>query len=256
MALLDHFHPPLSTEFPWHSVHNGWSYNLAASLNQRLPVHCHAISNVQFGIEVDVATLDRSGRADQLREVTTAPCLAQVMVPERNVETFTEPWTPPPPTGVIPFETAPETVEVLIYSSVASPTLVGAIELVSPANKDRPAQRQAFVAKCESLLRQGVGLVVVDIVTSRKANLHDDLLQRLVRPALSTASPDPYAAAYHPVRDDEQPALETWCAEVIVGKPLPLMPLWLRGELCTPVLLNSTYHKTCADLRIITITHD
>ena len=46
--------------------------------------------------------------------------------------------------------------------------LVAAIELVSPANKDRAAHRRAF-ATCASHLCQGVGLVIVDIVTSWQA---------------------------------------------------------------------------------------
>jgi len=60
MTLLDHFHPPLSAEYPWHSLHNGWSYNLAATLNRRLPKHCFAVPNAQFGIEIGVATFTRS----------------------------------------------------------------------------------------------------------------------------------------------------------------------------------------------------
>jgi hypothetical protein len=38
---------------------------------------------------------------------------------------------------------------------------VAAIELVSPANKDRPEQRSQFTAQCAALLRQSVSLVPV-----------------------------------------------------------------------------------------------
>src|SRR5947209_7298680 len=34
--------------------------------------------------------------------------------------------------------------------------LVAAVEIVSPANKDRPDHRGAFVARCAALLQQGV----------------------------------------------------------------------------------------------------
>jgi hypothetical protein len=40
-----------------------------------------------------------------------------------------------------------DVVEIAIYNSEAGPVLIGAIELVSPANKDRPATRDAFVSK-------------------------------------------------------------------------------------------------------------
>jgi hypothetical protein len=60
----------------------------------------------------------------------------------------------------VPVLLATDTVEVTVFSSAAGPTLVGAIELVSPANKDRPSQRRAFVSKCETYLQQGIGLVI------------------------------------------------------------------------------------------------
>lgn len=56
------------------------------------------------------------------------------------------------------------------------PRLVAAIELVSPRNKDRPSARAAFAAKCADHLRHDRGVVVVDVVTTRRADLHSDLL--------------------------------------------------------------------------------
>lgn len=46
--------------------------------------------------------------------------------------------------------------EVLIYDVEPDRKLVAAVEIVSPANKDRPESRQMFVAKCASLLQKGV----------------------------------------------------------------------------------------------------
>ncbi len=48
-----------------------------------------------------------------------------------------------------------DVVEVRVYNASGGRTRVGAIELISPANKDRPEARDAFVAKCESLLAAG-----------------------------------------------------------------------------------------------------
>ena len=58
MALLDHFHPPLEGRRHWHSFHNAWATSIAAGLNQHLPQGYFAEPNVQFGIEIDVATFD------------------------------------------------------------------------------------------------------------------------------------------------------------------------------------------------------
>ena len=47
---------------------------------------------------------------------------------------------------------------VHVYDAEREQTLVAAIEIVSPANKDRPEKRNSFVAKCAALLRAGVSL--------------------------------------------------------------------------------------------------
>ena len=62
-------------------------------------------------------------------------------------------------------------------TTLARPRLVAAIELISPANKDRPEHRSQFTSKCAALLRQGVSLVLVDVVTARNVNLYADLLE-------------------------------------------------------------------------------
>jgi hypothetical protein len=54
--------------------------------------------------------------------------------------------------------------------------LVAAIEIISPANKDRPVHRNNFVSKCAALLKQDVCVVLVDIVSIRNTNLYLELL--------------------------------------------------------------------------------
>jgi hypothetical protein len=44
----------------------------------------------------------------------------------------------------------PDSLEVLVYSTMAGPTLVAAIELISPSNKDREEHRRAFATICSS----------------------------------------------------------------------------------------------------------
>ena len=67
--------------------------------------------------------------------------------------------------------------EVRVYDTRHGRRLVAAIELVSPANKDRPENRQAFVAKVAALLLRDVCVSVVDVVTIRQFNLYADLLE-------------------------------------------------------------------------------
>ena len=59
--------------------------------------------------------------------------------------------------------------------------LVAVVELVSPGNKDRPEHRQAFVTKCAAYLQEQVNIVMVDVVTTRHANLHRELLATIAR---------------------------------------------------------------------------
>ena len=68
------------------------------------------------------------------------------------------------PTQTVPIAILTDIVEVLLFNREAGPTLAGAIALVSPANKDRPAHRDAFVSKCATYLQQveaGETLVIV-----------------------------------------------------------------------------------------------
>ncbi len=234
MVLLDHFHPPLSVRRHWHAFHNAWATYIASDLNQRLPPEYFAEPNVQYDIEIDVAAFEEPVQAD---DVIPFPIQSSV-------------WYPPAPTQTFPFQPTTETVEISIFSSEAGPKLVGAIELVSPANKDCLDHRDAFVAKCRTYLQQGIGLVVVDVVTSRTANLHDELMKRLgtTNAQLSTASL--YATAYRVVERSGQSNLDLWQEALSVGSALPLLPLWLGGNLCLPVDLDGTYNRTCREQRI------
>ena len=234
MVLQDHFHAPLSVRRHWHAFHNAWATYIASDLNQRLPEGYFAEPNVQFGIEIDVATFEEA----QVQGVVQFPGSPYSA------------WKPPAPIQTLPFQPASETVEISIFSSEAGPTLMGAIELVSPANKDRPQHRNAFVAKCETYLQQGLGLVVVDVVTGRKANLHDELLARIVPTGVLHMNAELYAVAYRVVGRNGQPSLDLWPETLSIGGTLPTMPLWLRGGLCLSVELNTTYERTCREQRI------
>jgi hypothetical protein len=100
------------------------------------------------------------------------------------------------------------------------------------------------------LLQQGVGLVVIDIVTERRANLHRDLLAHLGQPDAVVLDADLYAAAYRPVRTDEEVVLSIWQEPLTLGRVLPTLPLFLRGGPCVPLDLEGTYERTCREQRI------
>ncbi len=139
-----------------------------------------------------------------------------------------------------------------ILSTEGGRTLVAAVELVSPGNKDRPAKRRLFAAKCAAYLSRGVGLVVLDVVTSRQANLHNELADLLMLDPefRMTAGQSLYAVAYRPVRTEDAEKIEVWPSELVMGQSLPTVPLSLGAELCVPVDLEAAYREACRRRRV------
>jgi hypothetical protein len=90
---------------------------------------------------------------------------------------------------------------VTVLDQLEGARVVGVVELVSPGNKDRAESRAAFVAMCGGYLQSGIGLIVVDVVTSRRANLHNELVEAMHQPpAFAMADTQGlYALAYRPV---------------------------------------------------------
>jgi hypothetical protein len=142
--------------------------------------------------------------------------------------------------------------EVQVYDTKRHRRLVGAVEIVSPANKDRPEARRVFAAKCAALLQQHVSVTIVDLVTTRQFNLYGELLDLIGQtdPSLAPEAPPLYAAACRFRREDDSWRLETWAHALAVGQPLPTLPLWLADNLTVPLELEASYEETCRILRI------
>jgi len=231
MPLLDHFHPPLSNERHWESFHSVWAGEIMAYLNGgALPVGYFAETQVHFGgrIEVDVATLEHVH--------------AERLSPQRNggvaVQGVTE-------THVMTMPAVfPDEIEIRIIHRSGGPTLVGALELASPSNKDRPESRRAFAAKCAAYLQAGVGLVIVDLVSHHRFNLHDELIDLMQQSDAYCMedSPHLYSVAYRPFRDvSEGERIEIRTFGLAIGEPLPIVPLALRNGPIVDIDLEATY---------------
>jgi hypothetical protein len=142
--------------------------------------------------------------------------------------------------------------EVRVFDAERDRQLVAAIEFVSPANKDRPDSRDAFVAKCAALLRRGVAVSVIDLVTVRRFNLYAQLMVLLGHPDPTMSIDDPaiYAASGRWVTKSARARLEAWSHTLVVDEPLPTLPLWLSEVLVVPLNLEQSYEQTCHDLWI------
>ncbi len=237
MPLLDHFHPPLREARHWEGFHHAWAAAISQQLNQNLlPDDYFAEPEISLGpqFEIDVAALKQSDKNGG------------------GVATMT--WAPPRPKIVVAVDFAHlDGCEVKVYQDLGSNELKAAIELVSPANKDRPSSRRAFSAKCASFLKHGVHVVIVDTVTSRLANLHAEIMKML--DVKSTRAPwksttGLYAVAYRAVPVRKNQRVEIWPEPLALGKPLPVMPLWLALDLSVPLRLEDSYLAACRSLRI------
>ncbi len=102
------------------------------------------------------------------------------------------------------------------------------------------------------LSQEGIGLAIVDIVTSRKANLHNELIGLLELDDEFQLPTDVflYATAYHPSRRVSEEATDAWLMRLGVGEVLPTLPLFLRRGPCLPLELEATYAEVCRRSRL------
>jgi hypothetical protein len=243
MPLRDHFRPPVSDRAFWEALHGAWPVTIVYDLNKRLPARYTASPRVHLGtvFEIDVAATDSYA--------SSAPSNRAA---DSNGGVATAVWAPPEPTLSVETDLPgrPE-YEVRVFDNERR-RVVAAVEFVSPGNKDRPEHRRAFAAKCAALLKEGISVTIVDVVTMRRANLYAELLDLLGEsdPGVSPDPPPLYAVACRWREDGQSWRLETWAYTLMLGRALPALPLWLAQDLAVPLDLETTYEETCRGLRI------
>jgi hypothetical protein len=217
-----------------------WPARIVLQLRTLLPKGYVAGPKIHAGsqVEIDVATFEQDA-APRLQNAADNGGVATAL------------WAPPAPTLEVETDVPDyDEYEVRIYDAERGRQLVAAIELVSPANKDRPQSRNAFVGKCAALLQKGVAVSIVDGVTTRQFNLYAELLQFLGQgePALGETPPNLYAVSCRWRPQGKRMMLEAWSHVLSPGQPLPTLPLWLTGELAVPLDLEQSYEQACHDL--------
>jgi hypothetical protein len=241
MPLQDHFHPPLYPQRSWESFHSRWANCIADELHRVLPPRYFAEVQIHLGgqVEADVAEFERVTEPDGDSVNGAGPGVALKI------------WAPPAAVMVLPAE-FPDDLEVHVRDQTDDARLVAVVELVSPRNKDRDDSRRAFAAKCAAYLQRGVGLVVLDIVTSRQFNLHNEMVRMLNwgEAFLMPSGDVLYAAAYRPVRRQEANQIDVWPNPLIIGQSLPVVPLALRGACAVPLDLEAKYNDACQRSRL------
>jgi hypothetical protein len=187
MPLRDHFRPPVSKRSSWEGFHGGWPSVIMQELEPRLPTHFVAEPRVRLGsyYKIEACPFEQNDEGQ--------PIIASQH--GSTVGIATAPQAPPVPTLSLDVEFPEQyAYEVLIFDLERDRRLVAAVEIVSPANKDRPESRQLFVAKCFNWLRQDVCVSMVDLVTIRQFNLYSELLALLDRSDPTFNPPPPMYA--------------------------------------------------------------
>jgi hypothetical protein len=247
MPLRDHFRPPLNEKRSWDEVHGGWPMMITQLLNRKLPRRYVAGPQVHLGTfaQIDVTAFEKEDDDNGL------------LAESSNGGVATAVWAPARPTLTVATALpAQDEYEVRIFDHKHNRRLVAAIELVSPANKDRPESRRAFAAKCVALLQKQVSVSIVDLVTVPAYNLYEEMLDIIGEDdsALGDESPAIYAVECRATKKGPKPRdpwqLETWFHPLQVGQPLPTIPIWLAENLSVPLNLEESYEETCKALRI------
>ena len=243
MPLLDHFRPPIFNKGSWEGFHGGWPMTMVMDLCKSLPEQYTAEPRVHLGknFEVDVCTFDEGSEGEFGLGASSAGAATAL-------------WAPPEPTLTLELDpTEIYEYEVLIFDQQRGRELVAAIELVSPANKDRPETRQAFVSKCAVLLQKKVCVSIVDLVTVKHFNLYCEVLEVFGQtdPAFAPTPPATYAVTCRSHNLGMRSQFESWAYPMVVGQRLPVLPIWLDNNHAISLNLETSYQQTCSVLRLV-----
>jgi hypothetical protein len=211
----------------WSSLHIVWQAQLLDWVQPRLPAGYRAYLGSVPALTIDVP----NGRPDlsvrQWQPDPKEPVPPAAASPEPDTE------------AVAVFELDPQTaVHIDLHGR-----LVAAVEIVSPRNKDRPDARERYLGRYLGYVRQGVHLLLVDVLPRPAGfSFADALAASLSYP--QEPCPVPFAVSYRvgePVPDGT--LLGAWRRPVRVGEPLPTIPLALSVRESIPIDLEHTYRE-------------
>jgi hypothetical protein len=219
----------------YHAFHHRWTTAISDTLNEGLlPPDYYALpEQYAGGFGPDVLTLqgspdDGNGAMAPVSSGGGVGVLISAPKVEPTVETDME------------FYHRKQTPVVVRH--VSGDRVVAMIEIVSPGNKSTRNALRSFVEKAAELLKQGVHLLIVDLLPPRKhdpqgihAAIWDDIAgQEQTLPADKPLTVVSYEAAL---------PLRAFVRHLAVGDSLPDWPLFLEPNGCIQVPLEATYQS-------------
>lgn len=215
----------------WDSLHTFWQTQLVDWLRPRLPAGYRAF----LGSVPNLSIGPMNGRPD---------------VTVRNWQTPTPLPTEPGTEDAPDFE-GPATLTLegdLAVHVDWHGQLIAAIELVSPRNKDRLDSREWYTRRYYGYIRQNVHLLLIDVLPRPAGFSFADAVAADVGLEFPP-TPTPYAVSFRvgePI--PEGTILAYWRRPLVVGEPLPTIPLALTVHKSVRVDLEHTYRE--AALRV------
>ncbi len=212
----------------WEGVYLYWMGEIAQWLKSRLPPGYRAVIGASPYAHLGVAI----GKPD-VSVTNGSSSKLGASAPPSPAEDALEP----------DFETVVTTLEedrTLLVKK--SNVLVAAVEIISPANKDRPERRDRYTARYLGYLREGVHLLLVD-VHARPAQFSFAARIAVELPIDRQPPPAPQAVSYRvgAVAPFGGRFLGVWQRALAIGSPLPSIPLAISADDKISIDLEATY---------------
>jgi hypothetical protein len=215
----------------FHDFHNAWITELRNALNAGiLPADYYALGEQHAGRFVaDILTLHAIQPSTQLPPLPPSEgALALAEAPPKVRRQLTG------------SETYRQRRRTLAIRHVSGHRLVAVLEIVSPANKDRPESVEEFVAKAVELLELGVHIVLIDILRPGRHDprgLHGAIWNYFDEEPYDFPPAEPFTLASYCAG----PPTKAYLEHLAVGGILAEMPLFLSPDRYIPVPLDATY---------------
>lgn len=216
-----------SDRYGWEGLHAYWMTEIARQLRADLPPGYRAI----IGSSPLVTIAKESVKPDVAVTNGATPHSA----PQRSAE-FNE------------VAVAMLNEEDLTLQVGRAGRLIAVVELISPRNKDRPAARERYAERYLNYLHAGVHLLIADVHRRPAGFAFAEAIADALEAELPRG-PAPSAVTYRvgPNAAFGGRLLAVWHRPLVVGEPLPAMPLPLGPDSEVSVDLDGTYGRAAAD---------
>jgi hypothetical protein len=223
----------------FHAFHTAWITHLSETLNGGLlPSGYYALPEQHGGrLVADVLTLQIPLGPGSLPPSRVAGGVAVADAPPRVRRKLS------------PTPSARAQRRTLTVRHVSGHRMVALVEIVSPGNKDRVAHVAEFVDKVESVLRQGIHLLLVELFppsTADPLGIHGAIWERFDDDPDGPPGEEPLTLASYVGGQTPEAYLE----HLSFGTPLPEMPLFLTPDRYILAPLDSTYQMAWQGLPV------